>query len=129
MLARLKHAGLLWPTLLGFAFGLLLTIPLRETFARLAPMRGPLLHYVAVMTVLGLSGLWEFTEALVAQAVSPELGAAYLGAQGDPWDAQRDIAVALLGSLLAVAVALIAGRRRQTSDAGPRHSESGGRPK
>jgi len=39
---------------------------------------------------------------LVAQGLSPELGAAYPGAQGDVWDAQNDMAAALGGSLLGV---------------------------
>jgi putative membrane protein len=36
-----------------------------------------------------------------------ELGAAYLGTQGDPWDAHRDMALAGLGALMAAAVALL----------------------
>jgi putative membrane protein len=36
----------------------------------------------------------------VARLVSPELGAAYLGAQGDVWDAQKDIEAALYGAVL-----------------------------
>ena len=83
-----------------FAFGLLLASPIRDVFARVANARGFLLHYLPVMTVTGLSALWEILESWVAQSVSPELGAAYLGAQGDVWDAQKDMAAAFYGALL-----------------------------
>ena len=42
-----------------------------------------------------------------------DLGTAYLGTQGDPWDAQQDMALAALGSVLSMAVlAMRAGRVR-----------------
>ena len=63
------------------------------------------------MTIVGLSGLWEILESWVAQIVSPELGAAYLGSQGDIWDAQKDMAAALYGALLWVVLSVWARRR------------------
>lgn len=94
-----------------FAFGLLLATPIRDCFARLTNARGGLLYYLPVMTIVGLSGLWEILEAWVAQSVSPELGAAYLGSQGDIWDSQKDMAAALYGALLWLALTLWARRR------------------
>jgi putative membrane protein len=67
-------------------------------------VRGWLLYYLPVMTVLGLSGLWEIIESWVASTVHPELGITYLGSQGDAWDAQKDIAAALYGALLCVTI-------------------------
>jgi putative membrane protein len=98
-----------------FAFGLLLASPIREAFARVANVRGFLLYYLPVMTIVGLSGLWEILESWVAQIVSPELGAAYLGSQGDIWDAQKDMAAALYGALLWIALSMWA--RRRNADA------------
>jgi putative membrane protein len=97
--------------LVHFAFGLLLATPLREAFARVAKARGLLLYYLPVMTIVALSSLWEILESWVAQIVSPELGAAYLGAQGDIWDAQKDMTAALYGALLWLALTLWAHRR------------------
>jgi putative membrane protein len=57
-----------------------------------------------VITVLGLSALWEIIEAWVTRMVHPELGPAYLGAQGDVWDAQKDMAAAMYGSLLCMGI-------------------------
>lgn len=87
-----------------FSFGVLLTYPMEELFRRGGGVRGWLVYYLPVMTVLGLSGLWEIVEALVASAVHPELGITYLGSQGDIWDAQKDMAAALYGAVLCVAV-------------------------
>lgn len=85
-----------------FCFGLLLTYPVLEVLVRFLSVSGFVSYYVSVMTPLGLSGLWEILESWVAQAVSPEEGIAYLGSQGDIWDAQQDIAAALYGALLCV---------------------------
>lgn len=95
-----------------FAFGLLLATPIREALARVAHVRGFLGYYLPVITLVGLSGLWEIVESWVAQLVSPELGAAYLGSQGDVWDAQKDMAAALYGALLWLALSVWARRRR-----------------
>lgn len=87
-----------------FSFGFLLAYPMEELFRLGAGVRGWLLYYLPVMTVLGLSGLWEIVESWVASALHPELGITYLGSQGDPWDAQKDIAAALYGALLCVTI-------------------------
>jgi putative membrane protein len=54
--------------------------------------------------MLAQSGLFEIVEAVVAQVVSPELGAAYLGTQGDVWDAQNDMIAATVGAVLCMAI-------------------------
>lgn len=66
-----------------FSFGFLLAYPVEEAFRLLTHARGWLLYYLPVMTVLGLSGLWEILESWVASAVHPELGITYLGSRGD----------------------------------------------
>jgi putative membrane protein len=65
------------------------------------------------MTIVALSGLWEILESWVAQIVSPELGAAYLGGQGDIWDTQKDMAAALYGAVLWIVLSMLT-RRRNT---------------
>src|SRR5262245_45143466 len=81
-----------------FAFGLLLTYPLYEAFERLTDAGRGLRLYVTFMTQLGLAGAWEIIEAAVAQFTHPELGAAFLGSQGDPWAAQHHIIAAVCGT-------------------------------
>ena len=90
-----------------FCFGFLLTYPIEELFRLMVPLRGWLLYYLPVMTVLGLSGLWEIVESWVARAVHPELGITYLGSQGDVWDAQKDMAAAMYGALLCMGLLLL----------------------
>lgn len=93
--------------LVHFSFGFLLTYPLEEIFRLLAGVRGWLLYYLVLITVLGLSGLWEIIESWVARLVRPDLGLAVLGAQGDIWDAQRDMAAAFYGSIVSVALVVL----------------------
>lgn len=93
-----------------FCFGLLLTYPMYEVFVRFAQSGPWLANSLAVIFPLGLSGVWEVLEAWVARAVHPELGEAYLGSQGDLWDAQHDIAAALFGATLCLVVIALARR-------------------
>jgi putative membrane protein len=90
-----------------FSFGFLLAYPMEEAFRLLAHARGWVLYYLPVISILGLSGLWEIVESWVAGAVHPELGITYLGSQGDIWDAQKDMAAALYGAMLCVMLLLI----------------------
>jgi putative membrane protein len=102
-----------------FCFGFLIAYPLEESFRLVAGVRGWLLYYLPVMTILGLSGLWEIIESWVAQTVHPELGLAYLGSQGDVWDAQKDMAAALYGALVCMAVLLVIRRARSAERLAP----------
>jgi putative membrane protein len=87
-----------------FAFGLLLTYPLLEVVGRLTAARRMVSFFLVFMTQLGLAGAWEIIESWVAQSIRPDLGTAFLGAQGDPWDAQRDMLAATCGTVVALLV-------------------------
>jgi putative membrane protein len=90
-----------------FCFGLLLTYPVLEAFSRVTNVRGWLLYYLSFITPLGLSGLWEIIESWVARFARPELGLTFLGSQGDVWDAQKDMAAAMYGAILCIALTAI----------------------
>lgn len=83
-----------------FSFGLILAYPLRELFLRRVNVRGFWAYYLPISGILALSGLFEIGESWIVRLVNPELGEAYLGTQGDEWDAQKDMTVALVGALL-----------------------------
>jgi putative membrane protein len=85
-----------------FAFGFLLAYPAYELFLRAAKIRRGWALFIAAIAVISLSGTFEVAESWVAQIVSPELGDAYLGTQGDIWDAQKDMTVAIIGALITV---------------------------
>ena len=59
---------------------------------------------MAILAVIATSGMFEVIESWVAQIVSPELGAAYLGTQGDEWDAQKDMTMAIVGALITMSI-------------------------
>lgn len=58
----------------------------------------------AVQVIVSTSALYEIAEWLVASSVAPELGVEFIGAQGDVWDAQKDMAAASIGALLHAAL-------------------------
>lgn len=89
-----------------FALGFLLYVPIREICLRRTPLRYSRnwACFFAVMTIAAIGGLWEVFEWIVAALAHPELGAAYLGLQGDTWDAQKDIILAVVGALAAAPI-------------------------
>jgi putative membrane protein len=94
--------------LVHFSFGLLMAYPIREVFLRLVRARGFWAYYFPLDVTLAFSALYEIIEMAVAMVVSPGTGDAYLGTQGDPFDAIKDMTLALLGAvvcMIAVAVA------------------------
>lgn len=88
--------------LVHFAFGLLLLYPLRELLQRAAKLSGAWLALLCLATLMALSSLYEQMEMLAALLVAPDLGTAFLGTQGDQWDAQKDAGLAILGALFAL---------------------------
>ena len=92
----------MYDRLVHFCFGFLLAYPVREVFIRISRARGFWDYYLPVELTLAFSALYELLEWAAAAVVSPEAGLAFLGAQGDPWDAQKDMAMAGLGSVIAM---------------------------
>lgn len=97
-----------------FSFGLLMAYPLRDLLVRSAALRGWWSYYIPVDVALAFGGSYEILEWIVASIVSPEAGEAFVGMQGDMWDAQKDIALAGVGAVIAMLVAALVGRRRET---------------
>jgi putative membrane protein len=91
-----------------FLFGLLISYPFRELLLRMAGLRPGWASVGAVHIIMAWSALYEIVEAMVAHVVSPELGAAYNGTQGDVWDAQKDAALAMAGAMTAMAIVMFA---------------------
>ncbi|HET9292911.1 MAG TPA: DUF2238 domain-containing protein, partial [Gemmatimonadales bacterium] len=98
--------------LVHFSFGLLLAYPVREVFLRVASTRGIWAYYLPLDVTLAFSALYEIVEWLVAAMVAPQAGDAYLGTQGDIWDAQKDMLAAGIGALLCMSITVIVRRQR-----------------
>ena len=96
-----------------FAFGLLLAYPMREIFVRIASARGFWSYYLPLDMTMAFSMAFELIEWAAAEFFGGDLGVAYLGTQGDPWDAQKDMALASLGGLIAMAVTALVNMRHQ----------------
>ncbi len=78
--------------LVHFCYGLLLAYPVRELFFRVANARGFWSYFLPLDVVMSTSMLFELIEWAVAVWVGGDLGMAYLGTQGDIWDAHKDMA-------------------------------------
>jgi putative membrane protein len=95
-----------------FAYGLLLMPATVELItARMAP-RGLWLWLMPVLFIMSHSVIYELIEWLAALRFGGDLGVAYLGTQGDAWDAQKDMALATLGAVTGLAVVAIRGAAR-----------------
>lgn len=88
--------------LVHFLYGALMLLPTVELFAAYAPPRGLWRFVMPVSFLMAHSVIYEMIEWIAALVVAPELGQAYLGTQGDEWDAQKDMALATGGAVLAM---------------------------
>jgi putative membrane protein len=87
-----------------FAYGLLLAYPVREVFWRMAQARGFWSYFLPLDLTMSTSMIYELVEWAAAEAFGGELGQAYLGTQGDVWDAHKDMALASAGALVAMLI-------------------------
>jgi putative membrane protein len=90
------------------ALGALPVLTIREVLLRRTPLvRGPWLAFLSLSVVLAFAAFWELLEWWVALLAAPDVGTAFLGTQGDPWDTQWDMFLALVGAM----ATLLVGRR------------------
>lgn len=86
-----------------FLQGFVPAIAVREVLCRRSPLRNS--QWLVPLTIcvcLALSAAWELLEwagAFVVEGGDP----AFLGGQGDPWDTQWDMLLALVGATIALA--------------------------
>src|SRR5690606_35996498 len=82
--------------------GLLLTFPIRDVMARNWSARGRWPYLLPAALIMLLSATYELVEWIVAEIITEDAGIAFVGAQGDVWDAQKDMALAFLGAITAM---------------------------
>lgn len=97
----------MYDRLVHFSFGLLLAYPMREMYLRIARTQGVWGYWLPVELVLAFSAAYEIIEWLVAAQVDPSAGLAFLGSQGDIWDAQKDMLVAGIGACVAMSLVVM----------------------
>ena len=96
-----------------FLYGLFLAYPIREFYYRVANAKGFWGYFFPLELTMASSMIFELFEWGAAEIVGGELGAAYLGTQGDIWDAHKDMALASLGAAITMAITLVVNLRLQ----------------
>lgn len=86
-----------------FLFGFLLFLPYFELFNSFGKSRRHAYLFTFVF-MFAASGFYEVLEWVATEATNPDLGVAFLGIQGDQWDAQKDMAMCYLGTIMAALV-------------------------
>lgn len=99
--------------LVHFSYGLLLAYPIREVFLRIADVRGLWGYALPLDVAMSTSMIFELFEWGAAEYFGGDLGVAYLGTQGDVWDAHKDMALASIGALIAMSITALINARLQ----------------
>jgi len=87
-----------------FSFGFLLAYPMRELFLKWIGYPKLVSWILPIEITLSISAFYELIEWAVADVFFKAQGDAYLGTQGDIWDAQKDIFLAFTGAILATTI-------------------------
>jgi putative membrane protein len=87
-----------------FSFGFMLAYPVREVLLNVYKFPKGFAWGLPVEFTLSISGMYELIEWAVADVFFKAQGMAYLGTQGDVWDAQKDMFLATLGAVLATTI-------------------------
>lgn len=83
-----------------FLFGFLLFLPFYELFLSFQKSKVRAFVFTLVF-LIAASGFYEVLEWIATEITNADLGTAFLGTQGDEWDAQKDMACGHLGSIVA----------------------------
>ena len=87
-----------------FIYGLFLAYPVREVFLRIAMVRGVWGYFFPLDITMSTSMIFELFEWAAAELFGGDLGVAYLGIQGDVWDAHKDMLLASVGAFTAMTI-------------------------
>ena len=96
--------------LMHFLYGLLITPAAVELFAHYGRYPRAWAVLFPFLFMAAHSTIYELIEWGAALTFGGDLGQAYLGTQGDVWDAQKDMALAMSGSALALLILALADR-------------------
>ena len=88
-----------------FCYGLLLFKISYDIFTAWLPHVKPSkIALLAIQFIMATSLIYELLEWWIAIGLSPETAENYNGQQGDIWDAQKDMALAIIGALCAAVI-------------------------
>jgi len=98
--------------LVHFLYGLLIAYPIRELFLRVADVKGFWGYFLPLDLTMSSSMLYELLEWATAVFIG-DGSSAYIGTQGDEWDAHKDMALATLGAIIAMLITAAINMRMQ----------------
>lgn len=88
--------------LVHFMFGLLLAWPMFDVVAHKVCNSGWWVYLTTVVWIAALSTIYELLEWFAMLIFDPDLGIAFMGTQGDVFDAHKDSALAVTGAVVAM---------------------------
>jgi putative membrane protein len=82
------------------ALGFFPVFTIKEVLLRATPLRrGGWFYFLVLSVVLAIAAFYELIEWWSTYLVASDVGQAFLGSQGDPWDAQWDMLLGLVGGV------------------------------
>jgi putative membrane protein len=95
----------------------LMIYPLRDQIGQAGRLSERWTFFIAFLLIISLSTVYELLEWAAAEVISTQDSFVFVGAQGDIFDAQKDIALAIGGALVGTGISKLLTRGRL-----PRHS-------
>ena len=87
-----------------FMLGFLLAIPIKEILMQFVTASRRWMNFLTAAIVLAIGAFYELIEWWVSVLATPDLGDKFLGTQGDIWDTQWDMFLALIGAVVTLAI-------------------------
>ncbi len=83
--------------LVHLSFGLLMVYPFRELFLRITNVKGFWGYFLPINIILSFSAVYEIFEWISGINLPPDVAYLFIGGT-DPWDAEKDMAMAGIGA-------------------------------
>ncbi|MCH5585356.1 DUF2238 domain-containing protein [Shimazuella sp. AN120528] len=90
-----------------FSFGFLMVIPLKEWYQQIIKVTPKMYAFISITTIFSAGAFYELIEMWVTMIVDPASGTTFIGIQGDQWDTQHDMELALYGSTIMILIATL----------------------
>ena len=93
--------------LVHFLFGFLMIFPAKEFIVKSINIKGFFSYYIPITIIISLSASYEIVEWVTAIIVEPENAIAWLGIQGDVFDAEKDMLMAAAGAIMTMIIVFV----------------------
>lgn len=99
--------------LVHFLYGVLISVPAYRYSVRCLKLGPGWAAAGSLMFIMATGALYEMAEWGVAIVIAPESAERYNGQQGDIWDPQRDMLLAMVGAMMSLGTVLVNAWRRE----------------